>query len=243
MKKNVILIMLLGIIYSCSSRLISPSIHSTTEQLQLGEIGEDKNFVLEKDYTHTAIPLYDSPVKINVQLQGFEKSSYKAFQKTNLKQNKKVTITYVDSLKTKPKYLKLNIADRVAVLNAINSKKNKDLKAYLKNKFNSHLIHQVSILFPLNIQNKILNADEVFIKNYGIKSYAIYLYNNGEILDTVKFSDGVVFSYSASNFCWKKLKNSQWDIVDILEQDQRCSRGTYRFPNTEPKDVDDYLKF
>lgn len=228
--------------YSCSSKLITPTTYSTTEQLQLGEIGEDKNFVLEKNYNHTAIPIYNKPVKVNVQLQEFKTSSYRAFKKANAKQNDAINISYSDSLDTKPRYLKLSLADRVAVLNALNSEDNKDVKQYLHNKYDAHVISNISIAFSKQLQNSIIKADEIFIKTYGVKSYALHLYTEGVLVDTIPFTEGVVFNYKTSNLCWKEIRNSTWNLADIVEQADRCPKDTYRSPKKDKK-VKDYLKF
>ena len=225
-------------ICSCSNQIINPTIYNTTEQLQLGEIGEDNNYVLEKSYSHTAIPSYHKPVRVNVQVQDFKSSSYKAFQKAAAKQNEST----VDSTVTISQYLKLDIADRVAVLNALNGKDNEDVKRYLNNKYDTHLISSITIVFPKQIQDIIMQADEVFLKTHGIKSYALYLYKESVLVDTIPFTDGVVFNYKTSNFCWKETKYAKWDMVDVVDNFERCPKGTYRSPKKD-KGVKEYLRF
>ncbi len=242
MRTKLFLFFVIAITLSCSNQIISPTIYSTVEQLQLGEIGEDKNYVLEKSYTHTAIPSYDQPIKVNVKQQAFSNSSFKAFEKATVHQNKKIAVNYVDSLETKPKFLKLQIADRVAVINNINNKENEDIEGYLQNKAEAHLISEVSMVFSAQQQTAILRADEVFVKTYGVKSYALHLYREGVLVDTIPFSEGISFKYGTSNFCWKEVRYSTWEIVDLVAQDERCPKGTFRFPKKD-KDVNDYLKF
>lgn len=224
---------------SCSKALLTTTHHNTKVQLQLGEIGEDENFALEKNYRHTAVPNYDEPVKINVRQNTFTKKTYKTFTKAN---TKKLAVTYIDSLEKKPNYLTLSISDRVTVLNAINGKTNTNVKTYLSNKFNSHIVSDIGIVFSEQQQNAILQADEVFFKTHGLKAYALYLYKNGNLVTTIPFSEGVVFNYKTLNFCWKQIKYATWNIVDILEDNERCSKGTYKYPKME-KTVDEYLKF
>ncbi|TCK65001.1 hypothetical protein DFQ05_2213 [Winogradskyella wandonensis] len=219
-----------------------PSAYNTTERLQLGEVGEDKNFLLEKDYSHTAIPIYEEHIKVNVQSQEFSRASYNLFLKSKEKQHHSVKVDYTDSLKVKPRYLELSIADRVSVINSIMSNENTGVDNYLLNKPDAHLISSISIVFTNEQQNRIQEADEVFVKSFGVKSYALYLYRKGVLIDTIPFSNGVVFKYSTSNFCWKQEGYSAWSIVDIVENDESCPKGTYRSPKKE-KSLNQYLRF
>ena len=103
----------------------------------LGVIGEDKQFVFEQDYNHTAIPQYNAPLKVQVSAQYFNMSIFKAYDKAAINQKSNFT---VDSLSNKPQFLKLDLPDRVRVLNALNSKLNNNVKYYVSNKKETHII-------------------------------------------------------------------------------------------------------
>jgi len=87
----------------------------TTQNIPLGTIGEHKSFLLDRDYNHTALPKFQEPIKLKVHSVPFNKSKLKAFENAKRIQNQEVALTYIDSVKTKSRFLKLEIADRVGV--------------------------------------------------------------------------------------------------------------------------------
>ena len=204
----------------------------------LGLIGEDKQFVLERDYNHTAIPVYDSPLKIQISVQHFNKSTYKAFSKATTNQN---TDLAIDSLSNKLKFLKLELSDRVSILNMLNSKRNNDIKDYIFNKKDAHIITSISMALDKNRFDELVNADEVFLATTGVKSYALKAYKKGQLQITLSFNEGVVFAYQASNFCWQENSKHQLNIVDIVESTDKCPNNSYRNAKRAKKKID-YFK-
>ena len=227
---------------SCSNKIINPANFKTTEQVELGGIGVASNFVLDKSYEQTGIVTYKQPIKVAVQQETFNNTTYKAFEKAKFTSNKKTTIVYIDSVDTKPNYLKLEIADRISIIEAVNDTKNTSVKAFLKVKHEAHLVSQVSIAFPKQIQTSILSADEIYLQSYGVNSFAIHLYKKGVLTDTIPFTEGVVFSYGGSKFCWKNTNHSVWEIADIVPTNKTCPKGTYRSPKKD-KSLNQHLRF
>lgn len=236
------LIILLGF-QSCKSISVARESHTKTVQsIELGIIGEDKVFVLEEDYNNTAIPVFAQPVKISISVQDFNTSSFKAFSEANSTKVQPLSIRYTDSLASKPKFLKLEIADRVAILEALNSKDNASVTNYLGNKKDAHIISAVSMALSDSEMKSLLEADAVFLEQDGNKRHVVKAYKNNQVLSSFVFSDGVVFAYQASNFCWQEDDKYQLTIVDIVESSDKCPNGTYRNTKRAKKNVD-YFKF
>ncbi|WP_290698282.1 hypothetical protein [Lacinutrix sp.] len=241
MTRYIYLFLIVAFITSCKTISIAQDYQKTTTQnIQLGTVGEQKNFVLEQDYNHTALPKYQTPIKVNVSVLDFNKTIHKAFANAKENQNQAITVNYVDSLKRKPKYLKLEIADRVAVLNALNSKENKDVFSFLETKTEAHLISSIALALNPNDLIAITAADEVFLEVTGIKNYALKLYKNKLVQQTIMFNDGVVFAYKTSSCCWKQNDKYQLEIVDLVQGRDKCPSDTYRFAKRAKKKIDYY---
>ena len=237
-----ILFLLCLLCFSCKSIKVTHETQTkTTQSIELGTIGEDKIFLLEEDYNSTAIPDLTKPIKLSLSVIEFNNMSYKAFAKTNSKKQTPLTLHYADSLTEKPKFLKLEIADRVTVLETLNSKHNKDVKNYISNKKDAHLISAVSIAFNETIMNTLLKADALFLEQTANKLFVIKAYKDNVVLDSFGFNDGVVFAYKASNFCWQEDKTQQLSVVDIVESSGKCPNNSYRNAKRAQKMID-YFK-
>ncbi|WP_407556481.1 hypothetical protein [Winogradskyella sp. 4-2091] len=241
MVRKITFILLLILIYSCKTISVGDDNQvTTTQNIMLGMIGEDQQFILERDYNHTAIPVYNHPLKVQWNIQHFNKSTYKFFSKAAINQNTQFSIDYSDSLLNKPQFLKLELSDRVSILNALNSKINKEIKDYIFNKKDAHLITSISIALDKNRLKELLNADEVFLEATGVKSYALKTYKKGELQTVLSFNEGVIFAYKASNFCWQENDKHQLEIVDIVESTNRCPNKTYRSATRAKKKINYY---
>jgi hypothetical protein len=242
MFKHLVILAFASILMSCNSVKINKSYQKTTTQnLLLGTVGEQKEFVLEQDYNQTAIVQYNTPIRINVSLLDFNKTTFRAFEKASKGQSAKLNITYIDSLDSKPKFLSLEIADRVAVLNALNSKENLDVFQYLQNKPNAHLVSNLTVAFNEAVTNAIMNADKVFLEQDGLKNYRLSLYRENKIVETILLNEGVVFAFKTSGFCWKQNSKYQLEIVDIVKGENKCPNKTYKLAKRAHKKVN-YFK-
>mgnify|MGYP000908383044 CR=1 FL=1 len=216
--------------------------HKTTQNIQLGTIGVHKNFILEQDYNFTAFPQLQQPIKVSVTAVPFNKTKLKAFEKAKSAQNKAIVVKYVDSVKTKPRFLKLEIADRVAILNSLMGNENTAVFEFLQNKTNAHLISTISIVFDAETAAKLSTAQEVFLEHTGINNYVLKTYDNNIEQHSIYFNEGVVFGYQTSNACWKENKKRQLEIVDVVESNDRCPINTHRLAKKAKKQIN-YYKF
>jgi len=241
-KKLIILMILTITAINCKSINVAKETQTkTTNPITLVSIGEDKQFLLEKDYNSTAIPSFDKPVKVSANVLEFNKTIYKAFSQANNKKSLPLTINFVDSLDIKPRFLKLELVDRVSILNALNNKENSVVKDYIQNKKEAHIISAISIVFDEEKTKSILDADALFLEQEPNKTFVLRAYKNNSILGSFKFSEGVVFAYQASNFCWQENDKYKLNIVDIVESTDKCPNSTYRSAKRAKKKID-YFK-
>lgn len=243
MTKYIYLIFILCGLTSCKTISVNKEYQTrTTQNIQLGSIGEEKNFVLEKDYNNTAIPKYLEPIKVHIYPVAFNKKTFNAYQDAMVFQSKDLGVNFIDSIETKPTYLKIEIADRLSILKSLNSHENKDIFDFLKNKSESHIVTTISIAFKKDIIDAINNADEVFLVNSGINSYVLKTFKSKTEQETILFNEGVVFGYQSSNTCWKENEKYQLEIVDLVESDDECPNKTYRSSKRAKKKIN-YYKF
>lgn len=215
---------------------------TTNEQIVLGSIGQDSNYLLEHKYSSSAIPNYITPIKVQATGVSFNKSSFKKFQQAQAFQTMAFQITYVDSLELKPSFLNLEIVDQVGLISLLNDKTNSDIKAYLINQTESHIVTHISMAFPENILKDLQEAEEVFIEPSGKKSIALHLYKENELVKIVNFFEGVVFAYQTASCCWKENSKYQLEIVDLVENDSECPNKSYLSAQKAKKEID-YYKF
>lgn len=214
---------------------------TTTQNIMLGVVGNQKTFVFEQDYNHAALPNYDQPIKVQPNLLSFNKQAFNVFKKAQKTQSKMVVINYVDSIKTnQTNFLKLEIADRLGVINALKSKENTDVFQFIKNNNESHVITSISIALNEDNLNAIKNADEVFLEVSGVKNYVLKAYKNRELQQTIKFTDGVVFAYQTSNACWKEDEKYQMQIIDLVESNDKCPSTSYQSARRAKKKINYY---
>ncbi|HEX9601148.1 MAG TPA: hypothetical protein VF985_06640, partial [Mariniflexile sp.] len=210
---------------------------NTTQQVVLGSIGLEKDFILQSEFNNTAIPDYKTPIKVSPIVTPFNKHTLKIFTKANALQAAKVTVNYVDSIKTKPHYIKLQIADKVAVIDAINNEENTAVKKYLSYNTDANIITSISIALNQHDLDAITKADAVFLVEKGYKTYVLQLYEDAAKTQTIPFNQGVVFAFKGSNCCWQANKYHKLDIVDLVSEFNNCPNNTYRSAKRSEKKI------
>jgi Pyruvate/2-oxoacid:ferredoxin oxidoreductase gamma subunit len=212
----------------------------TTQQVPLGSIGSDKDFFLQQNYNNTAIPKYVEPIKLSVSIKSFNKQSFKNFIKAKFLQSAEVNINYIDSVANKPKYIELQLADNVAIVNAFNAKDNERVKNYLSHNEYANVVTGISLALNKNELEKIATADAVFLIENTHKTYVLQLYKENKKGGTIHFNQGIVFSYIMANCCWQENKKYQIDIVDIVNKNNNCPKKTYRSAKRAKKTINYY---
>lgn len=229
-------------IFSCKTVSVQHETQKTTVNSKiLGSVGEQKDFVLEQSYNSITLPKYIKPIKVEAIAVSFSKETFKAFIKSKAVQKTNISINYIDSVKIKPEFVKLELTDIVEVLNSLNNKSNNNIKNYLENKENAHIVTGISLALNKQDLNSIVQADEIFLEHEGLKSYALKTYKNSQLLQTILFNKGVIFAYKASQFCWQEDSKRQLQIVDITESSS-CPKRTYKSAKNAKKKID-YFKF
>jgi len=229
------------LLYSCKTLVVDDKNSILTQRpVSLLHIGNQEDLLLESNYKNNAIVTINQFVKVFATSNSFTKKSYKAFSKANTLQNKNIPVKYIDSLKNKPVYLSIVIADKIAVLDAFKEKQNYSLKEYLILQDDARLVTKVSLALQSSDVTNTQQAEEILLVPHGHKSYALELYSNTKMTQRILFTEAVVFAYNTSGICWKENKKHQLEIVDLVDG-SGCPSKTFKNANRAKKKIN-YFK-
>ncbi len=241
LKSTYFFLILLGLLSSCKTvSVLNETQHKTYIKTSLGTLIDAQGSFLNNDFASIAIPQYSNPIKLRITPIVFNAKSFEAFQDAKDMQNSRLAVNYIDSIATKPNFLKIEIVDVLELIESVNRAENETLKLYLESKTNSGIITGVSMVVESQYQQDLLEADEVFLQQSGVKSYALKAYKNKELKQSIMFHQGVVFAYKTSNFCWQQNAKYELDIIDITPN--KCSKNSFKNSKRAKKEID-YLKF
>lgn len=228
MKKCLYCFALILLYVSCKSISVNQRPQIVTETpVILGNIGLITNNVLQKHFESVAVPLFSESLKLQVLSDEFSKQTFKIFSKANTTKNT-LNIAFADSLKKKPQYIHLQFLDRVAVTNQLNNSKNTGVRSYLEHKEDAQLVTSVAIAFSDQNISKILTASEVFLIQSSSKKFSLQLKDTAGNEEILEFSDGVIFAYQLSSFCWSENDKHKVVIGDIINNTENCPANTYK---------------
>lgn len=226
-KSFLLSISILVLVTGCKTLSVNQTLYKTTvDHLTLGGVSLSNKSIVTPTSTNVAIPAYKTPVKTQATTIPFTAKTYKAYAKAAKIQIRLDSITS-DSLNYTPKFIQLHIADKVALLEALNDDSNSNLKTYLSYNPKSGIVTDISIKFPLKQLQLIQNADAIFLTELHLKTYALQLYKDGVKTEKIPLSDGTVFAYKVANACWKENRQRKLQIIDLVST-CNCPKATYK---------------
>lgn len=243
MRKFVFSAYLIFFFCSCSTLTINQQTQRTTsKKVLLSGIGVGSELLLENKYQNTAIVLYNQPIKVLATPISFTKKTYNAFVKAREHQPTDLNIRFVDSVSQKPKFIHLQVVDKVAILEELNSDKNLEIKNYLRVKHDARMVIAISMALDSEAVNAIVEAENIFLEQIRPKMYALNLFQEKKLIRTISFDEGVVFAYKTAGFCWQENQKHRLMVVDLTNQLSICPDNTYSNAKRAEKEFD-YFKF
>ncbi len=226
---------------SCKSLVVHKKTLHTGETMPvaIGVIGVQENTIKRSYFKNVTLPVYEQPIRINASLIDFTSKSYKKYYQAV--KNKEKIVRFVDTLKKKPQYIKLEIIDNVSILTALEGKENKKTIEYLKSQPDSRMVTTIVMSLPPEDLQKIITAETIFLKNTNYKQYSLSLQGKDEKKQQLSFSRGTIFGYELSSFCWGENNRNRITIFDFVSENERCSKGTYKKAEKAVKKIN-YLK-
>lgn len=236
-------IMVFACFMQCQTMAVTNEQQSLTNQrIVLGSIGIDKSFIAERDYNTITLPNYEKPIEVTVRVVPFNNRAFKSYMKAQNEQSQDIGIRYNDTLIEKPQYLKIEISDRLAVLNSLKTETNANAFQFLKNNSKTHVITALAMAVEASTLATIANAQEVFLETTGVKTYSLNIYKDAVLQQKIGFNEAVVFAYQSSYCCWKQNDKYQVALIDLVEDNDNCPEGSFRTSSRAHKNVN-YFKF
>ena len=164
---------------------------------------------------------------MDVKFVSFDKKSYKAYNQ-KLSPDQQPQVQFVDSLKTKPTFITIDIFDISGYIDELNSPTNKEAVNYLKNSSKTKIITSVSVLLSAENSAKIKQADAYYLTNSQDNKYQITLYKSNKKVDIVDLTSNTIFAYELSKCCWTLNDKLNWTITDILKEDTSCTGNSFQ---------------
>ncbi len=192
----------------------------------LGVIGLHEEDVYSSEFQVLAIPEYKKLVRVNSTSVDFNKMTFNTYLKAD-KDNSQ-GIKYVDSLESKPRFLTLEILDRVGTIEELQKDYNVQTLTYLKSQKEAAIVTLVSLALPKVLIQEINNAEAIFLSDSSYKQYQISLVKEGKLYKTISFAETTIFAYELSFFCWGENDRKQIKMVDIIDEKTSCSKNAYR---------------
>ena len=240
-KKYVLLLFAMIVLVSCHSiKVHKTNMHtSTTAPVAIGIIGLQDNGMLQSDFREVALPKYESAIRLGVSKVQFDSNTYKTY--TRQSGGNKHNITYIDSLDTKPYFLKMEILDQITLLSELKKETNAHVTEFIGSQKDAVLVSAVSLAIePQSIQ-EILDAEAVFLVNQNYKQYQISLVRGGKSYKTIDFAATSIFGYHLSHFCWSANSKRKIVISDLIDENSSCPKNSYR-DERKAKEKTDYFK-
>lgn len=207
----------------------------------LGAVGKNNTSVLGKNFQQLGAPHIAEPLALSVREVQFSKSMFKTYQAFKENQGAKPVIMYSDSVTVKPKYLSLEILDKVSLQSQLNNDGNKAVREYLTQDDGYALISQISFLATSEIKDHFRTAKSIFLVENSNGSLEIKILN-GKEKKVLNFLDIKIFEYDVSGFCWGKDRYGQLKIKAITNKTDKCPKGTEK-KAYKLNDTKSYLKF
>lgn len=229
MRNCFLLVLLILFITSCRTVSgVGDFNNSLSTQPLLGTVGTYSNDLISAKFTEVGVPQLDEKIRISIEKKNFNKRSIREYNKKVSNQDQKLVT--VDSLDLKPKYYKLQISDKIGLIDALHSPANATLKNYLEATGKNVILTSLSIYFPDEISDSINNASEIYLVNNKKNSFSLEILNKDRTRKIIEFNDGISFGYNFSGFCWGLNHKRQPEIMALREKGSSCPGETRKKP-------------
>lgn len=211
-------------------------------RVEIATVGLEDASVFKKTFNGVGFIKLSSPIKLEVTNVPFNKKSYKEFLNAKLSQSSHLDIEYIDSLKSKPKYLSVKVTDALNLINQLHESSNEGVRSYLETNQQAGIVTNLSLAYPKTLLEEFQDAEAVFLVQTAdaIYQFQLILKNGGT--KHISFKEGVTMDYEISKACWKQARQNTYRIVDLIASGNKCASGTYRTPKSI-KTEEDYFKF
>ncbi|VXB36534.1 conserved hypothetical protein [Flavobacterium sp. 9AF] len=223
--KKIVTVALVSILYSCQSVTVKDNTYQISKAtVELGTLGEAKSLAgVQNNFETTAYPQLNEKIKVQVNIVPFTKRIHKINTEKALYNQKQMTVKYVDSLPVKPELLSIEIADKNAFINELNSESNQSVLTFIQNNERTSLVSGILTNATPSEIEKIRQADTFYLVQTDKAKYQIALYKEDKKTGLLYIDTNQILGYEISTFCWTETSNRKWQIGDLVSKGHSCS--------------------
>ncbi|MEM8507829.1 MAG: hypothetical protein AAF717_08365 [Bacteroidota bacterium] len=186
----------------------------------IGAIGTTHASFFSKAFVKVGAPELSAPIAVQIQSIAFDRSTFTAYKKFRTAQGKEVTLEYVDTLDTKPRFFQLALSNVVQFTEQLNTERNRSLRTYIMQDRQHLLLSGVSFVTDeataLQLQKSVhfyltSNAGELQLQG-----------KTGKYKTTIPMAALQVFDFNTSGFCWQNNRYGKPEIALIVPKGAGC---------------------
>lgn len=208
---------------------------------ELGSIVHVKGEIWNPSTEQIGKPSWDEALSLAAQQLPFNKTTYTTYASYMANASQINGIPYVDSLPYKPKYIRLQLLDKIAATTVLNDKTNTAVREYLENDAAYKLVTRLDMTVPDAMMSEFIGANMIrMVKDTQLGKHLILTRGTAE--SKINLADVQIFDYGVSSFCWGEDRYHRKQIEAILSEDEKCPKGTFKKASKVTSDKS-YLKF
>jgi len=208
---------------------------------ELGSLVHTKSELWYTSSEQIGQPTWENSLTVTAQQLPFNKTTYITYANYMANAGKINGVAYVDSLPYKPKYIRLQLLDKIGATVQLNNKVNRNVREYLENDNAYKLVTRMDITAPDATMAQLLDANEILMAtNTAMGKHLVLSNGNQEI--KIGLSELQVFDYGFSSFCWGEDRYHRKQIEATLSENEKCPKGTFKKASKVESDRS-YLKF
>lgn len=215
------------IVLLCSCASLKNVSSSEQHAPSLGTIGNQDQSLLHTSFQQIGHPTVTRSIAVSVREVPFTKSSFKKYTAYKKNSGEVPEIQFIDSLGTKSSYLCLEITDKIALRDALNSDENSNVLSYLEKDDAYRLVHKVALMSNLEAYRLLIQADRLFLETE--RNGLLTLKARNRNLDKeISLSRMEIFDYTSLGFCWGETAYGKRQIEALVGEGNSCPRNTER---------------
>ena len=190
----------------------------------LGEVRHQSGQFIKTHETIGHLVLRE-PLPLQVVDLPFNKQSYSQYVKYLKTSRRANTVPFNDSLPIAPRYVRLQLADRVELIKLLNEESNKALCDYIVQDEDYGLVESIDFTTTDEGLAAFFNASHVFLDQdeFG-KPFMMLLKNKKQ--HEIYFEDIQIFDSEILSFCWAEDRYQNKYITNLTPVGDRCPKGS-----------------
>ena len=178
------------------------------------------------------------PISLRAQILPFTNASFKTYYKKALQNGDTNLIMFNDTMKVKPRFLRLSILNKIELTNHLNSNKYDDIRTYISQDKPYKIITQIDLTLKEEELSRFARVESVHVRHKENGIVELELNSEGTV-KTLVMNNLEVFDYKWSNFCWGMDKFGKKTIMALSTGNQPCPNATeikpYKLENKRDK--------